>query len=120
MKSSIFVATITAAISVLTAHLNAQPKEFVPFKSFIDSTRAANVSSHMMRQESRVKDSAAFEEMRQHILTMYRGVEVKHSFVRDSSHFDCVPIEQQPAVRILGLQNIAAAPPQSVSVVHWV
>jgi hypothetical protein len=114
MKNRLFVTTITTAISAFTAHLNAQPKEFVPFKSFVDNTRAANSSSHMMRQESRVKDTVAFEEMRQHILTMYRGVEVKHSFVRDSSHFDCVPIEQQPTVKILGLQNIASAPPQSM------
>src|ERR1700720_842939 len=114
MKNRLFVTTITTAISVFTAHLNAQPKEFVPFKSFVDNTRAANSSSQMMRQESRVKDTVAFEEMRQHILTMYRGVEVKHSFVRDSSHFDCVPIEQQPTVKILGLQSIASAPPQSM------
>jgi hypothetical protein len=80
----------------------AQSAEFVPFKSFLESTKAAQ------------KGTGSFEEMRQHILTMYRDVEVAHSFVLSSSHFDCVPIGQQPTVTAFGIKTIAQAPPQSL------
>jgi hypothetical protein len=66
------------------------------------------------RQESRVSGPESFDEMRNHLLAMYQGVHVNHSFVRDGSHFDCVPVDQQPAVRLLGLPGIAQAPPQSI------
>ena len=87
--------------------------EFIPFKNFLENAKAAD-SVDFIRAGSRVKDAAAFEEMRQHIFTMYSGIEVKHSFVLYSDHFDCVPIMQQPTVRILGLKSIATAPPQSL------
>ena len=86
-------------------------KEFVPFKNFLEKAKAAD-SFDFARPGSRVKDAAAFEEMRQHILSMYSGVEVKHTFVLYSDHFDCLPVAQQPTVRVLGLKSIAAAPPQ--------
>jgi len=103
------------ALVTLTVPLNAQTtvKEFVPFKSFVESTKAANPSDHMARSTSKVKDAAAFEEMRQHILNLYQGVEVSHSFVLDGDHFDCVPTQQQPAVRMQGLKSIATPPPAS-------
>jgi hypothetical protein len=88
-------------------------KEFVPFQKFIESTQAPD-SAESIPPGSRVKDAAALEEMRQHILTMYRGVEVNHSFVTYSNHFDCIPIAQQPTVKAFGITSIAPAPPQSV------
>ena|ERR1700730_6910642 len=45
--------------------------------------------------------------------TMYSGVSVKHSFLLGSDPFDCVPIMQQPSVRLLGLKSIATKPPPS-------
>jgi hypothetical protein len=87
--------------------------EFVPFNRFLGSAKAATARALMSRADSRVKDTAAFEEMRQHILTMYQDVEVAHSFVLGSVHFDCVPVTQQPAARILGIQG-APPPPQSL------
>jgi Neprosin len=101
-------------VSTFNARLNAQSgvKEFVPFRDFLENTKAAGFSDYATRPANHVKDARAFEEMRQHILTLYQGVEVTHSFVLDSNHFDCVPIEQQPAVRILGLKSIASPPPQ--------
>jgi hypothetical protein len=89
-------------------------QQFVPFKSFVESTKAANVSDYAARSTSKVKDTAAFEEMRQHILNLYQRVEVSHSFVLDGDHLDCVPTQQQPAVRMLGLKSIATVPPASV------
>jgi hypothetical protein len=104
------------ALFTLNGLVSAQsgPTEFVPFRNFIDQTATAEAGSHLARPASKVKDAAAFEEMRQHILTMYQGVEVNHSFVLDSSYYDCVPVEQQPAVRTYGLKKIASPPPQSI------
>jgi hypothetical protein len=98
--------------------LNAQeaPSQFVPFQVFVEATALASYGQYTTRPDSRVQDAAAFEEMRQHILALYQGVDVTHSFVLDSSHFDCIPIEQQPAIRILGLNNIAVSPPTATSV----
>ena len=92
----------------------AAPTQFVPFSTFIDQTMAATPGDFQSRPDSRVKDAAAFEAMRQHILNMYQGAEVNHSFVLDSSHYDCVPIGQQPAVRRYGLSKIATPPLQSI------
>jgi hypothetical protein len=49
--------------------------------------------------------------MRQHVLGMYDSVQVKHSYLLHSQYFDCVPLTQQPSVRALGPQSIAAPPP---------
>ncbi len=108
--------SVILVLAMLNGRLSAQSglKEFVSFRDFTDRTTTADSSEYLARPESRVRDADAFEKMRQHILAMYRGVEVTHSFVLDSSHFDCIPIEQQPAVRIHGLKTIAPAPPQSV------
>jgi len=85
--------------------------QFVTFRDFIDQTTTADAGDYLARPGSQVKDAAAFEEMRQHILSLYQGVEVNHSFMVGSQHFDCVPIMQQPAVRKYGLKEIATPPP---------
>jgi hypothetical protein len=90
-------------------------REFVPFRSFIANTTTADSAQYLASSTSHVKDAASLEQMRQHILTMYQGVEVNHSFLLHSQYFDCVPVEQQPSVRLLGLKNIASVPPQSVA-----
>jgi hypothetical protein len=107
---------VLLVLITLSGRLNAQsgPSQFVPFNDFLASIRAADSGEYLARPTSRVKDAASFEEMRHHILTMYEGVEVSHTFVLDSSYFDCIPIMQQPSVRIPGLKSIASAPPQSV------
>lgn len=103
-------------VALLNGMLNAQaaPASFVPFNTFKEGVKAAGSGEFMARPESKVKDAKTFEEMRQHILTMYQGVSVTHSFVLDSDHFDCVPTRQQPAMRTLGLKSIATPPPLSV------
>ena len=87
--------------------------EFVPFHRFIENTRTVR-SNQMMRADALGPDASNFEPMRQHILRTYEGVNVTHSFVRDSAHFDCIPVDQQPAIRALGLQSVAAEPPKSL------
>ena len=103
---------IAAALAGFT--LSAQPEatEFVPFKDFLMQTRRTNMSA-MIAPETRVRESAAFEEMRAHILKVYEGVAVNHSFVADSAHFDCIPVDQQPAARLFGAKK-AEEPPASL------
>jgi hypothetical protein len=88
------------ALAILTVSAQAQSSSaFIPFQDFIAGVRATGTPS------------ASIEEMRQHILTMYDGVQVTHTFVLDSHHFDCIPVLQQPSVRLLGLTHIAPPPP---------
>jgi len=103
------------ALFLLNGLMSAQPAptEFVSFGSFIDQTKTANAGDFMGRADSHVRDAEAFEEMRQHILKMYDGVEVEHSFMMGNNYYDCVPVEQQPAVRLHGLK-VATPPPQSL------
>lgn len=110
------VFTTTLALFMLNGLVSAQagPKEFVPFRNFIDQAATADSAQYLARPDGEVKDAAAFEQMRQHILTMYDGVEVNHSFVLNSQYFDCVPVQEQPTIRLLGLKSIASAPRQSV------
>ena len=110
---AILSVALGCAAGAVLAQSQSGVKEFVPFKNFLENTKVST-SFDFIRSGGGVKDADAFEEMRQHIFTMYSGVEVKHSFVLHSDHYDCVPIMEQPTVRILGLKSIAAAPPQSL------
>ncbi len=102
------------ALVTLTGRLNAQSNnEFVPFDRFVEDTRTVR-SNQMFRADSRVREASTLEEMRGHVLRMYEGVHVTHSFVQDSAHFDCIPVEQQPTARLFGLDSIAQEPPQSI------
>jgi len=108
---------VSAMVSLATLpgqlHAQSSARGFVPFQKFTDATQSAASSDFIGRPGSQVSDAAAFEEMRQHILTMYQGVSVRHTFFQDGHHFDCVAIEQQPSVRLQGLDKIAQAPPLS-------
>src|SRR5689334_8543343 len=95
--------SLLIAAATLTATLSAQPAaDFVSFDRFMEATKDIN-STVMNRAESKVRDGRTFEQMRRHIINLYSGVHVSHSYVSDGSHFDCIPVEQQPAVRMLGL-----------------
>ncbi|MGA2808193.1 MAG: neprosin family prolyl endopeptidase [Terracidiphilus sp.] len=93
----------------------AEKPQFVSFPNFIENTRSANSNDFLARADSKVRDAAAFEEMRQSILNRYQGVEVTHSFLSGGQHYDCVAIDQQPAVRNFHLSSIAPAPPQELA-----
>ena len=106
--------TGTFAIVICGGRLQAQTRdaEFVPFERFLEHTRT--VSSIMsIRPDARVRNSSAFEQMRQHIVNLYRDVHVTHSFVMNLDHFDCIPMQQQPAARLLGPKGGASVPPLS-------
>src|SRR5271169_5370013 len=97
------LALVCLTLMALSAQINAQNAQFVPFSDFIQSVATANSAAYVGQPGYRASDATSFEQMRQHILTMYNGVAVSHSFVVDSQHFDCIPTNQQPSVRLLGL-----------------
>lgn len=112
MKNTTFAGVIFALVA-LNGPLSAQSTmELIPFKNFLENAKTASFDP--TRPGSRVKDAAAFEEMRRHLLTMYQGVDANHTFVLDGAHFDCIPAAQQPSIRILGLEGMAERPPQSL------
>lgn len=81
----------------------------VPFEDFIREVRAARHETLAAADEARVASVGAFEAMKRHVLNLYEGVEVRSSFEDDSGNvIDCIPIEQQPALRG---RKLAEAPP---------
>ena len=71
-----------------------------PFARFLDNVKAAKHADFAAAPASLVKQPDKFEEMRTHILKLYEGTQVPHSFVdANGSTFDCVPIEQQPSLK---------------------
>jgi len=120
IQTRIATRSMLALLCLLLMALNAAmyaenaPAQFVPFANFIQSVNTADSAAYVGQPGNQVQDAASFEQMRQHILTMYNGVAVSHSFVVDSQHFDCIPINQQPSIRLLGINNVAASPPDSL------
>jgi hypothetical protein len=92
---------------------------FAPFRQFLQAVRAAKSETFEFAKGSKVEGKVEFEKMRQHILSLYESVDVTHSFLLDSQVFDCVPVEQQPSVRQLGLDKVELeAPPPAVVDTH--
>ncbi len=87
--------------------------DLVPFNTFLQGVRTARYEDYAGRPGVKVRDQAAFEEMRAHVLKMYDGVQPVHTFVSDGALFDCIAIASQPAVRLLGLTRIERQPPTS-------
>lgn len=100
----------TVVMGVASAGAQTASGQFVPFSEFIQNVQAAPSAQYVGGSQSQVSDASAFEEMRRHVLSLYSGVNVKHSFVHGDQHFDCVPIMQQPSVRAFGIQQIASPP----------
>ena len=102
---------------VLSAPVVAQANaaHITPFNEFRDSLRTANSFDYVNNSAVHVAGPAAFEEMRQHLLSLYEGVNAGRSYLFEDQVFDCVPIEQQPSVRLLGITHIEEPPPLRVS-----
>ena len=70
------------------------------FREFVQSVASARHEDFRTRADAKVESAAAFEEMRQHVLYLYRDVEARHTFLETGGQIvDCIPIEQQPAAR---------------------
>ena len=107
-RSALRICLAIVAIAVV-APLHAQ--QFVQFSDFVQSIRTADANAILALPTTNATQSASIEEMRQYLLTLYDGVQVAHSYMLDTQTIDCIPMMQQPAVRILGLKSIAPAPP---------
>jgi hypothetical protein len=106
---SVGVALALALVCLGGGSVWAQPPAFVPFPEFLSDTASATLSEYPNGQ---VTDPGVFSQMQQYILsTLYGGVSPTGSFVLDSGTFDCVPVMQQPTVRLLGLTALASPPP---------
>jgi hypothetical protein len=69
-------------------------------KAFVDSVQSAKHSTLAAEAHAKVAHEDAFAEMKAHILKLYDKTEAPHSFMDEGGGiFDCIPIEQQPALR---------------------
>ena len=84
---------------------------FIPFDTFVEQVRTAAFDDFDGATDSRVRDDDAFNEMLDHVLTLYDGADVDHSFELDGQVVDCITIESQPSVRLLGIEVVDLAPP---------
>ena len=102
----------TIALTAWSEPLAAQTSTaVVPFSEFVSDLTFAPAADHVGRSGVAPKRTAAFEEMRQHLLKLYSGIAVARSFQRDNEVFDCVPINDQPGVRLQKLKTVATPPP---------
>jgi hypothetical protein len=81
---------MVAVISLVTimgasAQDAASPPNLVPFSEFTQSIRSVQASTVMAASRAMVTNNATVEEMRQHLLSLYEGVSVSHSFVLGAS-----------------------------------
>jgi hypothetical protein len=122
------VLTVSIAALCVPGFAQSSPEPFVPYKDFIANTKKAIPGDFIGHVDTkldalartidadrpvvnfRVQDEAKFEEMRQAVLARYQDVEVSHSFMIGTQHYDCVPVMQQPAVRNYHLTKIATPP----------
>jgi hypothetical protein len=76
------------------------PRGIPSLSEFLGSLLSASHGDFAARADVRVANEVTFSEMRRHILGLYEGVQASHSFMDESGAiFDCIPIEQQPALR---------------------
>src|SRR5215831_1968840 len=78
----------------------ADPKGIESLGAYVGSLASTTHSAFVAKSERKVAHEGAFEEMKAHILNLYEKVEAPHSFMDETGAiFDCVPVEQQPALR---------------------
>jgi hypothetical protein len=82
---------------------NPDIKGIQSFDDFRNGLQTARHATYHAKPQARVGSPAAFEEQKQHLIKLYGGLTVKHSFVDGSGQvFDCIPIDQQPALKLRG------------------
>jgi len=70
------------------------------FRVFVQSVAATRYEDFRDMPDAKVESGAAFDEMRQHLLDLYKEVEVTHSFIGGCGQIiDCVPTMLHPAVK---------------------
>jgi hypothetical protein len=77
----------------------AEPRGILPHAAWKEMVRAAGVSQYRRDPRARVADPDCFKEMKAHVLDLYKDIEAVHSFEDPAGTvFDCIWIEQQPAL----------------------
>jgi hypothetical protein len=85
-------------------------KKILAFSDFMESVQSAKHEEYIGKKENKVANQRSFTEMRAHLINLYQGVEVLHSFVDENgSVFDCIPVQQQPSLK--GVGQALAKPP---------
>jgi Neprosin/Neprosin activation peptide len=86
------------------------PRGIPSLSAYLDSLDSASHGDFAARSDSRVAHEDAFSAMKDHVVELYRDVSATHSFVDETgSVFDCIPVDQQPALRGTG-EGPASAP----------
>jgi len=83
------------------------PESYASFERSLERAVAGDFAG---RPGVHVRDAAAFDAMRAHLLSLYRGMTATSTFAFDGEIYDCVPVAQQPSVRLLGLHAIDTPP----------
>jgi hypothetical protein len=103
-----FLVASLLILAVVPARAQARAPE--SYASFERGLERAVAGDFVGRPETRVRDAVAFDAMRAHLLSLYRGMPVTSTFAFDGQVYDCVPVAQQPSVRLLGLRGIDTPP----------
>lgn len=75
-------------------------KPITEFRTFIDGLNDARCDEYLGQPHSAIADEEAFSQVQAYLRDYYSGVESVHSFLdANGSVFDCIPIEQQYALR---------------------
>ncbi len=78
--------------------------KFVGLAAYMEQVKTAQFSNFKALPDAKVLNEAEFEKMKAHVLKMYDGVTAQHSFKdTDGRYVDCIPVAQQPSVRLLGI-----------------
>jgi hypothetical protein len=73
------------------------------FADFYNRLGSATHNEYSTKRHAKVESEESFNAQRQHLLGLYKDVEVQHSFVDGTGQiFDCIPINQQPALKKSG------------------
>jgi hypothetical protein len=106
-------ASVLSAAPTATQASAAAPKSesnFVSFPAFMqhlrDSTFAGTASG-----TSSAQNAEQFAQSKDYLESLYRGVDVRATFVTDGAYFDCVTEMTQPTVTALDIKHIASPPP---------
>lgn len=102
-----------SSLLLFVSHANAADSmKYVSFDAFTKSTEQASYQGYATKEGVKVKSAAEFEKMKAHVISLYKGVKVKNSFMLgERDHVDCVDAHTQPGLRKDGKYLSLAKPP---------
>lgn len=100
------------ALIVMVCPLAASPlsgtsnrTRLVPYEEFRQSILKQKADSYLGKDGYRVRDVESFEEMRRYVVAFYDGIQAIKSFLDGDRVVDCIPIDQQPSLRRVGMEH---------------